>query len=322
MTSSDQILALIRTALDEFDDRPLPVSVRRAIRIASLIGDSRAAARLGYELKDYGSAGSSPEGNKADTQRLTGNASTWGEPDDPALLAMDEYLRERKLDDGRIVGHSLVTIDFLEQNSFDENGPFDLPGTHRMRQVRELARHRTFTYLCSWERQFGYSSINEFIFGGYRERVDRLLSTSAPALIEQFNAVYRRLSEAAASGADEPASEELSQAITSCRRILEAVVNYVFPPQKEPADSGHKLDAASYKNRLFEFIKRSSTSRSAGTMTQTLTAGLYERFDAVNTLTNQGVHAAMALEIGNLCALNTYVLCGEILRLQLPETER
>jgi len=46
VTSSDDVLSLVRQALDEFDDRPLAVSVRRAVRIASLTGDSRTAVRL------------------------------------------------------------------------------------------------------------------------------------------------------------------------------------------------------------------------------------------------------------------------------------
>jgi hypothetical protein len=32
---------------------------------------------------------------------------------------------------------------------------------------------------------------------------------------------------------------------------------------------------------------------------------------------NKAVHAEMALEIANLCALNTYIVCGEVLRLYL-----
>ncbi|MFE5586360.1 hypothetical protein [Kitasatospora sp. NPDC056531] len=56
MASTDDILALVRKALDEFDDRPLRVSVRRAVRIAGLIGDTRTAVRLAHELRPAGGA--------------------------------------------------------------------------------------------------------------------------------------------------------------------------------------------------------------------------------------------------------------------------
>ena len=49
---------------------------------------------------------------------------------------------------------------------------------------------------------------------------------------------------------------------------------------------------------------------------KSLNAGLYERFAAVDTLSNKDVHAAMALEIANLCALNTYILGREVLRIE------
>ncbi|HUY49785.1 MAG TPA: hypothetical protein VMV92_29390 [Streptosporangiaceae bacterium] len=66
MTSSDYVLPLVRQALDEFDDRPLEVSVRRAVRIASLVGDSRTAVRLGYELRPLGG---DRRANAADVKR-------------------------------------------------------------------------------------------------------------------------------------------------------------------------------------------------------------------------------------------------------------
>jgi hypothetical protein len=55
-------------------------------------------------------------------------------------------------------------------------------------------------------------------------------------------------------------------------------------------------------------------------MTTAMVSGLYERFKVVDTLTNKAVHAQMALEIANLCALNTYIICGEVLRVHLLAT--
>ncbi|MQS15930.1 hypothetical protein F7Q99_27665 [Streptomyces kaniharaensis] len=185
-----------------------------------------------------------------------------------------------------------------------------------MREVEDRTRHRTFAYLCEWERRFGYTSINESIFGAYKAKVDKLLSEGVPALVEQFTAVYRRLNEAAAGDPKRPGSEELAQAVTTCRRILEAVVDHVLPPQKEPSADGHKLDQPAYRNRLFEFIKRTNESGRVAEMTVALAAGLHDRYTAVSTLTNKGVHASMALRAANLCALNTYIVCGEILLLK------
>jgi hypothetical protein len=212
MTSADSILTLVRTALDEFDDRPLSVSVRRAVRIASLAGDTEVAVRLGYELRP--STGD-PEANADATRRLMADPALWCSMDGPAEAAMREYLSDRSLDrknpKSYIAGHSLSEMEFLldaferDLKSGSVSGAY-LESIARIRPFHELARHRTFTYLCEWERRFNYSSINESIFGNYKTVVDRLLSTSVPGLIEQFNAVYRCLNEAASHRPDQPAT--------------------------------------------------------------------------------------------------------------------
>ncbi|MGP3632681.1 hypothetical protein ACTU45_04800 [Streptomyces sp. 24-1644] len=205
MTSADQILTLVRTALDEFDDRPLTVSVRRAVRIASLAGDSQVAVRLGMELRP---SGGDPRANGEATRRLMADPALWASADGPAEAAMREYLSDRTLDrknpESRIAGHSLSEIEYLlgvlePELASDNASPGSFESAAMLRNVQELARHRTFAYLCEWERRFGYSSINDSIFGGYKAVVDRLLSVHAPDLVERFNTVYRRLNEAAAA---------------------------------------------------------------------------------------------------------------------------
>jgi hypothetical protein len=47
---------LVADALDKFDDAPLPASVRRALRVAQLSGDTSVATRLLMEL-DYQKGG-------------------------------------------------------------------------------------------------------------------------------------------------------------------------------------------------------------------------------------------------------------------------
>jgi len=322
VTSSDDVLSLVRQALDEFDDRPLEVSVRRAIRIASVVGDSRTAIRLAYELRPLGGDSTA---NGTDVKRLMADPSTWGTGKGPSEEALQEYFNDRKRsDDPRdevVLVHPLSELEYWlshpDHAKFESVDLQSASTSFRMREIVELARHRTFTALIGWERQFGYSSINESIFSAYQRQVDRLLADGAPDLVEKFTAVYRRLRDAADLHPDLEVSEELSQAITTCRRILKAVVDHVFPPTDQTASGGQSLDDAHHRNRLVEFIKQRSDSGSHRDMTTVMVNGLYERFKAVDTLSNKAVHAEMALEIANLCALNTYVLCGEVLRIYL-----
>ncbi|HUC24147.1 MAG TPA: hypothetical protein VMA73_15670 [Streptosporangiaceae bacterium] len=326
MTSSDYVLSLVRQALDEFDAQPLEVSVRRAVRIASLVGDSRTAVRLGYELRPAG--GGDRRANAADVKRLMTDPSTWGTLQGPSEEALQEYFADRKRSDDpaddTVLVHSVAELEFWvgrDHAEFERLDRESALASFRMRQILELTRNRTFTALIAWERQFTYSSINESIFSAYQRQVDQLLSAGTPDLVEKFTAVYQRLREAAALHPELDVPEELSQAITTCRRILKAVVDHVFPPVSDAASSGHSLDDAHYRNRLYEFISRRCNGGSHRALAKTMVSGLYDRFEAVDTLTNKAVHAEMALEIANLCALNTYIVCGEVLRVHLFEAE-
>ncbi|MFF5728238.1 hypothetical protein [[Kitasatospora] papulosa] len=317
MDSTAHVLGLIRRALDEFDDHPLEVSVRRAVRIASLIGESHVAVRLGLDLQV---TGGDPAQHRGDIDRLMADPSRWESPSEPgpATTAMREYIRDRvKSDDpGTVLAHSLANIEYLTKQVPSTQTSAGLEIDFTLRQIVERARLRTFSYLVAWERRFGYVSVNESIFGGYKAQVDKMLAEGVPDLVEKFTAVYRRMNEAAASDPDGLAGEELSHALTTCRRILEAVVDHVLPPRSELSESGHKLDQPAYRNRLFQFIKETSASKTAAGVTVALGKGLHERYGAIGELANKGVHASVALQAANLCALNTYVLCGEILLLQ------
>ncbi|MFE5586361.1 hypothetical protein [Kitasatospora sp. NPDC056531] len=255
--------------------------------------------------------------------------SSWGHADGESEAAFDEYVRDRlqsddpagPLDPGKslFLAHSLDQLDFWKERSAHLQEHLDLQefqGSLKMREIEDRTRNRTFSYLCEWERRFGYSSINESIFGNYKAVTDRLLSTHAPNLVQRFNAVYRRLNEAATRDGGAPAGEELSQALTTCRRILEAVVDHVFTARPEPSVAGFKLDQPSYRSRLFEFIKDVSESENVSAATIAMAKGLHDRFAAFDKLTNKGVHAEVALRAANMCVLNTYILCGEVLLLK------
>jgi hypothetical protein len=249
-----------------------------------------------------------------------GDPSRWRDLDEdsPDVVAMNEYLKDRAKENepGMVLAHSLADIVYLTEQVPTTHTAAALEADLVLRQIQDRVRLRTFSYLISWERQFGYTSVNESIFGSYKAEVDMMLAEGVPDLVEKFTAVYRRMNDAAARTPDSPGTEELSQALTTCRRILEAVVDHVLPAQDQPSESGHKLDQPSYRNRLFEFVKRANTSKSTAAVTVALGKGLHDRFTAIDELTNKGVHASVALRVANLCALNTYVLCGEILLLK------
>lgn len=322
-TETDRLLDLVRRALDEIDLVPLPATVRRTARIASLLGDAVLAVRLGLELK---TSGGHPTTNAEETRRLMADPSLWGSEDGPVEEAMQAYIANRAMPPtmdpahrGKIDAHGLEEIDAgLERVANDpelcESERF-WPIVDHHKAIRVRVRHTCFTALCSWERRLTYSNTNELIFERFRAEVDRLLAEGSPNLLDQFNAVYRRLRDGALD-AEASASEELAHATTTCRRILKAVADFVLPGERAAVtEEGHKLDDASYRNRVREFVKQQASGESAAEAVEAAFGGVVERFKAMDQLASKGVHADVGLAEAELCAISTYVVAGELLRL-------
>jgi hypothetical protein len=310
MTTNDHILDLTQRALDEFDDKPLEVSVRRAVRIASLLGESQTAVRFSLELSPLGGH---PQANAETTRKVMADAETWGDPSGPAELAMQEYVEDRKKEGDLILGQSLAEIDYWNQQAQLLPGQSVRPEVVEQQslshRIVETTRHRVFASLVAWERQLMFSATNERIFRRFQLGIDALLAERSPELLEQFNAVYRRLRDAAASLSTAPVHEDLSHAVTTCRRILKAVVDHVSP------SDGRGATEDRYRIRLKEYVQRVIDSGTVKELTIAGVEGLYDRFATVDKLSNKGVHAQLALEEAELCAIHTYIVVGEVLRM-------
>ena len=127
--------------------------------------------------------------------------------------------------------------------------------------------------------------------------------------------MYRRLRDVAANPEAE-GGEELSQAVTSCRRILKAVADQVLPgAPKAESDDGHSLNDAAYRNRVFEYVKQQVPSSTGAEVVTASFGGLVERFNSIDQLASKGIHAGVALPEAELCAIHTYIVAGEILRI-------
>jgi hypothetical protein len=185
----------------------------------------------------------------------------------------------------------------------------------------ERARHHAFTLLCRWERQLTFATIQDDALAAVRSRVDVLLATSAHDVLDAFNLTFRRLREVAETESPAAVGELLSQAVSSCRRILKFVVDAVEPatPERAQSDSGHSLKDDAYKNRLVEFLRRTVASSSFRSALVDDGESLFRRFSVIDALASKGVHARVAAAEAEFCALHTYLLAGEILLLNEPD---
>lgn len=156
-----------------------------------------------------------------------------------------------------------------------------------------------------------FSAAQATVFDHVRELVDGRLATTAGQTLRMIDSVTERL------GSDDPAA--VSQAMTTCRQLIESVANYVFAPQTEPYDvEGRALQvtADKVKNRLNAYIhSRGVTGGRAARLGSGLNH-LYERVSA-------GVHDAETVggREAEFLFLSTYMMLGEILTLDAPRPD-
>ena len=166
---------------------------------------------------------------------------------------------------------------------------------------RVLAHLHTFVTEIYYEKEF--DNLSESIFEKYKKDVDILIGTSCGNVLEQIPSVMSRLAEGN--------QESISQALTTCRRILESFADSIFPPIEDTIEIGSNqlsLNASKYQNRINAYIHQRIESSTRKTRFR---QNLSNLFDRVST----GVHKDVTAEEARALFLNTYLIIGEILHL-------
>ena len=151
--------------------------------------------------------------------------------------------------------------------------------------------------------ELAFRGLAESIFDAHRKQVDALLAASAGEALQKIPTIAERL-----AGGD---SEAVSNAMTTCRRVLAAFADAVQPPTAEKLGHGDQaLDAGPehYLNRLHYVIKQRSKSQAREHRLRQTLVNLNARFNA-------GTHAEVTPEEAHALFVNLYIFLGEVLSL-------
>jgi hypothetical protein len=323
---------LVQGALREFDEVDLAVSVRRAWHVAQLLGDATYTWMFSHDSKPIG-------GSR--TISIVQTQALWPDEDWETVRVrhsglLEEFIAERKphsvsealsgewgeQGEGKMLGGSVAEIEARHtelRQHLTECDPTANPviaATLRERmaidvEVLDRIRHRTFWYLCHAERLVLFQGAVRPIFDSHQSRVDRTLAEVAPDILDQFNAAYRRAREGDA--------ESRSQCLMSCRRILRAVADRVYPPRDSALvdDKGvsHEMGPEQYVNRLWQFMVDATGRSIAARVSHAAIEDFGPRIDRLNELASKGVHDQVSESEVDLCVIQTYLFAGEVLRL-------
>lgn len=337
-SASDSILQLIRDGLTVLETERESVSegLRKAIRVARLSGDYHGLFWLQYEMVD-----GNDDFTRIDLLNQLVNGIGRDEAETFYKSVNDRYNEERKYfdvsDDGlkfkTTPSYLTVAVDEIEAmlqrlrviridnptNHYEIIGKLRNIGAEAAySKILGRIRQRIHTYLTEMEHRYEVGEVNSGIFDSYRHAVDSFLTDIAPDVLSQFTSVYRRLSEAD--------DEARSHALTSCRRILNALADIVYPAQSEPAKGTdgkmHAVGQENYLNRLWQFVAETEGLHKNTLLLRAQIGDVERRFDALQGLASKGTHGKVSTTEVYQCAIQTYLVAGDVLRIYRENTAK
>ena len=184
---------------------------------------------------------------------------------------------------------------------------------------QRLAARRSFIYSYVLRRHYDlkFSGISDDIFSRIRERIDRTIGENVPDSVKRLTAVYENLSS------ENP--ENWSNAVHSCRKILQDLADAVYPVQTtndKKANNTVKLGKDNYINRIVAFLEKSKKSKRFSDIVGSHLHFIGDRLDSIFKAAQKGSHAdIISKEEADRYVVYTYLLVGDVLSL-LPESSR
>jgi hypothetical protein len=179
------------------------------------------------------------------------------------------------------------------------------------KNILSRVRNRVSVYLSSVEKQIMFGQIHADIFEENRLFVDRRLGEVCPDALVKFVAAYERTKE------NNP--ESWAQALTSCRRLLKSLADALYPPTDKPvkgADGKERtLTDENYVARLWQYVFERVRTKTSGGLLQAQIQDYGNRIDRLYALACKGVHSEVNKFEFNQCLIQTYVIAGDLLRL-------
>lgn len=174
----------------------------------------------------------------------------------------------------------------------------------------QLNRH--INYVRRISHELASKLLNKIRFAGTSSNCFDILRMAVDDKLLDFNPTLGEQLMLAFKGVSSNSDEEWSQAMATCRRLLEGLADVLYPPNADTS-AGRPLTQAQYVNRLWAFMDKAIESDANRALAKSHVDFLGAWMEKVNKIANKGVHA----EIGQLEAVkaifHTYILMADIL---------
>jgi len=182
--------------------------------------------------------------------------------------------------------------------------------------AKRLSSRRAMIYRYALKKHYElkYSGIADDIFSRIRVRVDSAIGDFVPGAVNKLAAAYDNLIS------ENP--EDWSNAVHSCRRIMQDLADAVFPPTEDRKIQINgkeiiiKLGKDNYINRIMAYVTDHSNSERFEEIVGSHLRFLGERLDSVFQAAQKGSHdMIMTREEADRYVVYTYLIVGDVLSL-------
>jgi hypothetical protein len=275
--------------------------VLKAMRLARLMGDEEAQRWLGYEIEGVP--------NTAEGRAWMTQAKRWTNQNDgrgywtpagdlEATRAGAEASRAA-LTGINLSGDMLYPI----MRELSGNIASYTSQATKMSKILGAVDARVYRYASDVYAELQFSEIQASLFEESQTAVDATFAAMAGSALKKIESINERL------GVNE--DEAISQAMSTCRRLIDAVADHVFPAQDEPYDlNGHELNVkqSAVLNRINAYLHSSGVTGGRADRLRRSLADIYGRV-------SKGVHDDVDGHEARYLFLTTYVNLGEVLTL-------
>ena len=316
-------LELAKELLDDIEMSRLPTQslLQKALRLARITNAERIQKFLEYEIFGYPGDDDALEiasklGRVTDREAKLG---FWG----PLTAISDEIdaarvqLQQLRIPDVTWAPHTKNEYDHVGRSMFGQD-PVTAAIGNVINQQNGL-RQTIATYSGIISKVIGsvhrwvanlyhellFSAQQETIFEKQKSKIDVLLADRCGDALAKIPSVYQRL--------EEGNREAVSQALLTCRRILDSVVDSIQPQSDQPVKlEGEVVEVTDQhtKNRYKIYLRDHCASDSRR-------EGLRQRMTRLYDRTGAGVHDDVTPEEARFIFLETYLFVGEVLALPL-----
>ncbi len=173
-----------------------------------------------------------------------------------------------------------------------------------------MRRAFLYSYVLTKHYELKFSGVASDVFSRIREGADSAIGRLLPQAVQKFSAVYDNLSSSN--------PEDWSNAAHSCRRILQALADALFPATEPRVIKGKSINlgADSYINRLICFAEDHSNSKIANQIIGSHLHFLGDRLDSLFAGAQKGSHTEILdRSEADRIVVYTYLLVSDILAL-------